>query len=121
MTPTTDLIARLLGRAKQLDNAGDGLGYYSRGDALLDREAADALAAQEAELARLREALARSEHFLALRDKQIETNRKFWIRAAEAALAGELGELRNRVELAKTPMAEIVQSDAARALSGGGE
>lgn len=39
------LVERLMARAATLDNAGDGLGYYSAGDASLDRKAASALAA----------------------------------------------------------------------------
>lgn len=48
-----ELIARLRGRARQLDNAGDGLGYYSRADAIFDREAADHIETLEARVATL--------------------------------------------------------------------
>lgn len=40
---TDDLIKRLEGRTRQLNHAGGAFGYYSRGDAALDREAAAAL------------------------------------------------------------------------------
>lgn len=44
------------------------------------------------------------------RDHQARLSREYWVRAAEKALAGDFGELRNRVELAKMPDVKIVQS-----------
>jgi hypothetical protein len=62
------------------------------------------------------------ERLLELRTRQIETSRKAWIRAAEAALtvlpgasnsAHPAHDLWLRVEMAKLPPVEIVQSESA--------
>ncbi|RTL72367.1 MAG: hypothetical protein EKK41_05085 [Hyphomicrobiales bacterium] len=50
-------------------------------------------------------------HLLSVRDRQAEASRKFWIRAAKSALAGDPRELRNRVDLAEAGPVEIVLSD----------
>ena len=49
-------------------------------------------------------------HLLKLRDHQMDISRKFWIRAAKKAFAGDMGELRNRVALCEAPPVEIIQS-----------
>lgn len=49
---------------------------------------------------------------LRLRDRQSESSRRYWVRAAEEALAGDPRALRNRVEMAKLGPVEIVQSAA---------
>lgn len=49
-------------------------------------------------------------HLLKIRDRQAETSRKFWVRAAEKALAGDPRELRLRVDLANAPPMELVLS-----------
>ncbi len=66
----------------------------------------------EAERDALAERLRASEHLLAHRTKQMDTSRRFWLRAAKSALAGAPGELRNRVELAEAGPLDIVQSTA---------
>lgn len=49
-------------------------------------------------------------HFLKLRDRQQVQSRDYWVRAAEKALAGDPRELRLRVEMAKAPPVDVVQS-----------
>lgn len=49
-------------------------------------------------------------HFLKLRDRQLETSKEYWLRAAEKALNGDESELRNRVDLAKVTDFKLVQS-----------
>lgn len=53
MTEAAELIERLRRRARQLDKAGDGLGYYSRADSMIEREAADHIETLEARVATL--------------------------------------------------------------------
>jgi len=65
------------------------------------------------ENARLRKALEKAEHLLMQRDRMAQNSRKFWVRAAKAAIAGDFRDLRNRVEMAEAPPMEIVHSDAA--------
>lgn len=52
----------------------------------------------------------RAETLLRIRDRQIETARKYWIIAAKEALAGDTRTLRNRVDMAEAPPVEIVLS-----------
>lgn len=42
--------------------------------------------------------------------KRLEMQRKYWLRAAKSALAGDMRELRNRVELSEAEPMDIVQS-----------
>ena len=49
-------------------------------------------------------------HFLKLRDRQIVQSQNYWLRAAEEALAGDPRALRLRVEMAKMPPVDIIQS-----------
>ena len=44
------------------------------------------------------------------RDHMARINKQYWVRAAERALIGDMGELRLRVALAKAPPTDIVQS-----------
>jgi hypothetical protein len=90
----SDIVERLRGRAKQLDGQGDGLGYYSRMDVALDRDAAD-------EIDRLREALERVvREWEAAPGLVYHQLRKYWlvetmaptIDAARTALAKEAGK-----------------------------
>jgi hypothetical protein len=55
------------------------------------------------EIERLRE-------MLGVRDKQNEITRQLWLKAAERALAGDDGGLRNRVGLERMPPAKVIQS-----------
>lgn len=66
---------------------------------------------QPANIRTLLDALAAAERRVVQRDKLAEASRKFWVRAAEAALAGDTRELRNRVELAKAGPLVIVLSE----------
>jgi hypothetical protein len=59
----------------------------------------------------------RLERDIARRDRMAATSQRFWIRAAKAAMAGDLRELRNRVDLAEAPPVEVVLS-ARNALEG---
>lgn len=68
-----------------------------------------------AELSRLSALVAELNRTIERRDRSSETSRKFWIRAAKAALAGDTRELRNRVELAESAPVEIVLSESAPA------
>ena len=43
--------------------------------------------------------------------KRLNIQAKFWIRAAKSALAGDMRELRNRVELHEAGPVELVLSD----------
>jgi len=65
----------------------------------------------EAELSRLSGMVEDLDRTVKRRDRSAETSRKFWIRAAKSALAGDTRELRNRVELAEAGPVEIVLSD----------
>jgi hypothetical protein len=51
-------------------------------------------------------------HSLPVRDRQAVASRKFWVRAAKAALAGDVRELRNRVDLAEAEPLDVVLSEA---------
>lgn len=51
------------------------------------------------------------EYWQAWARKRLEIQRKHWVRAAKAALAGDTRELRNRVELSEASPVDIVQSD----------
>ena len=74
------------------------------------RQAARAIQDLEEEAGRLIAERDRAQHFLRLRDRQITTLRKFLLRDAEEALAGDLRALRNRVEMAKADPVEVVLS-----------
>lgn len=65
-----------------------------------------------AERERMKADLDRAVRLLKQRDRLAESSRKYWVRAAESALAGDMRELRNRVELAKAPPLDIVLSEA---------
>lgn len=43
--------------------------------------------------------------------KRLEIQRNHWLRAAKAALAGDMRELRNRVELSEAEPVEVVLSE----------
>jgi hypothetical protein len=43
--------------------------------------------------------------------KRLDIQAKFWVRAAKSALAGDMRELRNRVELHEAEPVEVVLSD----------
>lgn len=60
--------------------------------------------------AKLDAELKRLQKLLQNRDRMAETSRKFWVRAAKAAMAGDFRELRNRVELAEAEPMQIVHS-----------
>jgi hypothetical protein len=49
--------------------------------------------------------------------KRLDVQRKSWLRAARAALNGDMRELRTRVELAEAPPLDMVQSEAPHAKS----
>ena len=49
-------------------------------------------------------------NFLRLRDRQIKSSTKFWVRASKAAFNGDMRELRNRVDLIEAPFVPIVLS-----------
>lgn len=51
-------------------------------------------------------------HIVLARDKLAIASRKFWVRAAKAALAGDPRELRNRVDLAEAEPVDIVLSES---------
>lgn len=53
----------------------------------------------------------RAERLLAHKDRQAAASRKYWLRAAKAALDGDPRELRNRVELAEADPVELVLSN----------
>jgi len=56
---------------------------------------------------------AKLRHLLIQRDRQANISRKFWVRAAKAALAGDMRELRNRVDMAEAwPMKIELSSQA---------
>lgn len=65
---------------------------------------------RDATIAALQAEVARLTHMLKVRDRQAMNSRKFWVRAAKAALAGDPRELRNRVELAEAPPVDVVLS-----------
>lgn len=65
----------------------------------------------KAENARLSAELAAANRTIARQHRQASTNRSFWLRAARAALAGDMRELRNRVDLAEAPPVDVVLSD----------
>lgn len=50
-------------------------------------------------------------NLLRQRDRIAVTSRRFWIRAAKAAMAGDFRELRNRVELAESGPVTITNGD----------
>lgn len=102
------LIARLT--AEAIDPFAPGLRHvsYVNPDG---PEAARAIQDLEEEVGRLIAERDRAQHFLRLRDRQITTLRKFWLRDAEEALAGDLRALRNRVEMAKADPVEVVLSE----------
>lgn len=52
----------------------------------------------------------RLERIIARRDRLAETSRTFWVRAAKAAMAGDMRELRNRVDMAEAPPVDVVLS-----------
>ena len=49
-------------------------------------------------------------HWLGWHQKRSEISRKFWLRAAKAALSGDLRELSNRVALCEAEPLELVLS-----------
>ena len=51
-------------------------------------------------------------NFLRIRDRQIKSSTKFWIRASKAAFEGDMRELRNRVDLIEAPFEPIIRSKA---------
>lgn len=51
-----------------------------------------------------------AERMLRLRNRQLATQRKFWLRDAKEALTGDLRALRNRVEMAEADPVEVVLS-----------
>lgn len=50
--------------------------------------------------------------------KRVEINRKYWLRAADAALAGDMRELRTRVQLCRAE-AMLIQLSATDAMESG--
>lgn len=44
--------------------------------------------------------------------KRLENSRRIWLRAAEKALAGDMSELRNRVEMCHAEPMDVVLSEA---------
>lgn len=91
-----DLIKRLLSRAEFEDNGGTCDRQMEDVGALL-REAA--------------QSISRLERLVRNRDSLAESSRKFWVRAAKAAMAGDFRELRNRVDLSEAPPLQIIQSE----------
>lgn len=62
--------------------------------------------------------VAAHERTIARMHRQSGTNRTFWVRAAKAALAGDMRELRNRVDMAEAPPVDVVRSVARSTLQG---
>lgn len=48
--------------------------------------------------------------FVRQRDRQLKTQREFWIRASKRALAGDMIELRTRVALMEAPPVDVALS-----------
>ena len=95
-------------------DVADALLKYTLADLLAQRDAAEARAlAAEGEVMNKDKALKSAEHMLALRTRQLKMCGDYWCQAAEKALAGDLSELYDRVQLRKTPKDwTIVQSGA---------
>jgi hypothetical protein len=71
--------------------------------------------APDAERAELLARVAKHERTITRMHRQAATSRRFWIRDAEEALAGNPQSLRNRIEMAKSDPVDVVLSDAALA------
>lgn len=105
MSTYADLIERLQQESTEWDAAEARAGILGKSMAAQlqcryaaqhAKRAADAISRLERENKRLR--------------RQYANSTDFWVRAAKAALAGNPGELRNRVELAEAPPVEVVLS-----------
>lgn len=57
-------------------------------------------------------------HFLKIRDRQAVMSREYWIRAARKAFGGDMGDLRNRVDLATMGPVMLTNGDTEFTLPG---
>jgi hypothetical protein len=103
--PTTeteyrDIPAEILSKAKSIYE-----GSWPDPVAAIAEALMEASSKREAEVTRL-------QRLLRNRDRMAEASRKFWVRAAKAAMAGDFRELRNRVDLAEAEPMQIFHSSA---------
>ncbi len=92
------------------DFGNDECSYPAAGDSPSDDDQAFLAAANPARIITLVDECEKHERTIARLSKQASTSRTFWLRAARAALDGDLRELRNRVDMADAPPVDVVLS-----------
>lgn len=55
---------------------------------------------------------AKAERLVRMRDRQIEQSARYWCRVGDRALAGDMGPLRNRIQMHREPPLEVSLSGA---------